>query len=69
MDSTEDKSYIPTLVGGDYLSVTRAREEKHSTLWHIATSDLKENRLDGMIPMAEDWHAKVCLLEVSTYKN
>ncbi len=26
------------------------------------SSDLSVNRLDGMIPVAEDWHAKVMLM-------
>ncbi len=29
MDATEDKSYVATLVGGDYLSVARAREAQY----------------------------------------
>ena len=61
VETTEDKLYVTTLVGGDYLSVTRAREAQYIR----RTSELKENRLDGMLPVAEDWHAKVCFLEVS----
>lgn len=61
VDTTEDKSYITTLVGGDYLSVARAREAQYIR----RSSELEQNRFDGIMPVAEDWHAKVCLLEVS----
>ena len=60
-DDVEDRSYIFTLLGGDYLSVARAREVQY--IRH--SSELEENRLDGMIPVAEDWHANVCLMEVT----
>ena len=62
-DIVEDKLYVSTLLGGDYLSVARAREAQYIR----RSSELKENRLDGMIPVAEDWHAKVCFLEVSIH--
>lgn len=39
--TTGDKSYIPTLVGGDYLSDARAREAQY--IRH--SSELKENRV------------------------
>ena len=61
VDATEDKLYVPTLVGGDYLSVARAREAQYIR----RSSDLNKDRLDGLIPAAEDWHAKLCMLEVS----
>ncbi len=59
-DIAEDKAYITTLLGGDYLSVARARGAQHIR----RTSELALHRLDGFLPVAEDWHAKVCLLEV-----
>ena len=54
-------NHVSTLLGGDYLSVARAREAQYIR----RSSELKENRLDGMIPVAEDWHTKVCFPEVS----
>ncbi len=60
-DTTEDRVYITTLVGGDYLSAVRAREAQYIR----GTADLREHQLNGMLPMAEDWHAKVCFMEVS----
>lgn len=64
-DTTEDKSYVTTLLGGDYLSVARAREAQYIR----SSSERREDKLDGMLPVAEDWHAKVVLLEVSTKKS
>ena len=59
-DNTEDRVYVTTLVGGDCLSVTRA----HGARYIKRTSELAVHRLDGFLPVAEDWHAKLCLLEV-----
>ena len=56
----EDRSYITTLVGGDYLSVARARGAQQIRM----NSELEKHRLNGMLPVAEDWHVKVCLIEV-----
>ena len=60
-DITEDRVYITTLVGGDYLSAVRAREAQYIR----GSAELREHQLNGMLPMAEDWHAKVCFMEVS----
>ena len=60
-DITEDREYVKTLLGGDYLSVAHARGAQHIR----RTAEMEKYRLDGMLPVAEDWHAKVCLLEVS----
>ena len=60
-DNTEERVYVTTLVGGDCLSVTRARGAQYIR----RTSELAVHRLDGVLPVAEDWHAKLCLLEVS----
>ena len=58
---TEDKSYVKTLLGGDYLSAAHARGAQQIR----RTAELEERRLDGFLPTCEDWHAKVCLLEAS----
>ena len=47
-------------MGGDCLSVTRARGAQYIR----RASELAVHRLDGFLPVAEDWHAKLCLLEV-----
>ena len=43
-----------------WLSVTHARGAQYIR----RTSELAVHRLDGFLPVAEDWHAKLCLLEV-----
>lgn len=59
---TEDHSFVTTLLGGDYLSAARARGAQVIR----RNSELEKHRLDGVLPVSEDWHAKVCLLEAST---
>lgn len=59
-DKQQDKCYATTLLGGDYLSVARARGAQQIR----STADFQEDRLDAFLPVAEDWHAKVCFLEV-----
>ncbi len=56
----QDKQFLTTLVGGDYLSVARARGAQVIR----STSELTKDTLNGLLPVAEDWHAKVCLIEV-----
>ena len=58
-DNTEDRVYVTTLVGGYCLSVTRARGARYIR----RTSELAVHRLDGFLPVVEDWHATLCLLE------
>lgn len=49
-----------TLLGGDQLTVARARGSKAIRGDH----DSNQQRLDGLLPTVEDWHAKQCLLKV-----
>ena len=58
---SSEKTFITTLVGGDYLSTARAR----GAMLIRGNSELQEHALKGFLPVSEDWHAKVCLLEVS----
>ena len=53
----EDNHFLTTLVGGDYLSVARAR----GTQLIRSTSELEKHKLNGIFPVAEDWHAKYAL--------
>ena len=49
------------LFGGDLLTAKRARGSQH-----IRSNSLRgKERLEGLKPVIEDWHAKVCLLGVS----
>ena len=57
-DLTEEKTFVTTLVGGDYLSAVRAR----GAMLIRGNSELQ---LKGFLPVSVDWHAKVCLMEVS----
>ena len=54
-------SLHPIIIGGDQLTAARARGAKKAKL-HV---DSPISRLEGLIPVAEDWHTKVVLLEVS----
>ena len=50
-----------TLMGGDQLTVARARGSQR-----IRSNSLRpRDRLEGIVPVCEDWHAKGCLLTVS----
>lgn len=48
------------LVGGDQLTAARAR----GAIRQRQNSLTAMERLEGFIPVAEDWHAKVCLITV-----
>ena len=52
-----------TLVCGDHLSTARARN-------CVMIQNNAENNfgtLNGLLPVVEDWHVKVCLMEVGTF--
>ena len=54
-------SLHPIIIGGDQLTAARARGAKKAKL-HVNSPI---SRLEGLIPVAEDWHTKVTLLKVS----
>ena len=58
----EDHSFVTTLVGGDQLTTARAC----CALLIQEDRDLGKDCLDGLLPVTEDWHAKLCLMEVTT---
>ena len=60
-DSTHDTRFITTLLGGDYLSVARARGAQFIR----SNAELNSQTLNGFLPVAEDWHVKVCFMNVS----
>ena len=51
------------LFGGDQLTVARARGAQHVR----KNSVDGVGRLDGLVPVCEDWHARVVLLSVSHF--
>ena len=60
-----DVVYVYMFSGGDQLTAARARSGQR-----IRSNSLRgKDRLEGMVPVIEDWHAKVCLLGVSKYMS
>ena len=57
----EDYKFCRTLIGGDQLTIARARGSSAARVDHSTARD----RLNGLMPVIEDWHAKQCLLKVS----
>jgi len=55
-----EECYHRILFGGDQLTVSRSRGAQ-SIRYH---DDDSEERLDGMIPVTEDWHARLTLMRV-----
>ena len=59
---THTQDYVlPILLGGDQLTCARARGCKRARMNGNSCTE----RLDGLVPCCEDWHAKVLLLSVS----
>lgn len=56
----EDRCYR-TLFGGDQLTVCRSRSAQSAR----CNDDVSEERWDGLIPVTEDWHARMTLMRVS----
>ena len=48
------------LLGGDQLTVSRIRSAQAARL----NSESGSGQLRGFMPVVEDWHAKLCLMEV-----
>ena len=49
------------LFGGDQLTVARIR----GVIRQRQNSETSQGRMEGLVPVIEDWHAKVCLMSVS----
>lgn len=47
--------FCPILLGGDQLTAARVRGAKKAKV----SDELPANRLEGIIPVAEDWHTKM----------
>ena len=60
MDDSIPGSSFPILFGGDQLTTERARTVKNV----LSNSDASTSRLENLIPVTEDWHAKMCLYKV-----
>ena len=59
----QEFNYVTSLVGGDQLSVARARGSQEICL----NGNNRKEKLRGLLPVAEDWHAKMCFMEVGWY--
>ena len=57
-DATE---FFPILIGGDQLTAARIR----GTQALRVTEDKAVDRLQGLLPVVEDWHARMSLVDVS----
>ena len=55
-----DDRFHQLLFGGDQLTVARARGAQRIR----ANSESASARLQGLVPVCEDWHAKQCLMGV-----
>lgn len=60
-----DETKEPTVFGGDQLTEERA----HGVQKLRRTATSRESRLDGFLPTAESWHAKMAFLKVSRLKQ
>ena len=56
----DDEMFHQILLGGDQLTAARARGSIAARQDHIT----RRERLEGLLPVVEDWHAKQCLLKV-----
>lgn len=61
----KDHILVTTLVGGDQLTTARARGAQLIQ----SDYDSSKDRLAGLLPVTEDWHAKMCLMKVISYMH
>ena len=53
--------FSPVLLGGDQLTAARDRGAKKAKV----SADIPLKRLEGIVPVAEDWHTKMNFMAVS----
>ena len=56
----DNSRFFSILFGGDQLTVARARSAQSLR----ATHDSAKERLEGLHPVIEDWHARMTLMKV-----
>ena len=56
----QNQEYWTTLLGEDLLSIVRARGAQRIQS-NFAT---KKDKLNSLLPVAEDWHRKLCFMDV-----
>ena len=57
----QNAKFSPIIMGGDHLTAERARGAIRIRM----NSDTPVKQLQGLIPISEDWHAKLNMLEVN----
>ena len=57
----DDTRFFPILFGGDMLTSARIR----GTQALRSTEDKAVERLEGVVPVTEDWHSRMTLMKVS----
>lgn len=62
---SKDHILVTTLVGGDQLTTARTRGAQLIR----SDCDSSKDRLAGLLPVTEDWHAKMCLMKVISYTH
>lgn len=58
--AVDNSHFFHILMGGDQLTVARAR----GTAALRVTHDTPTERLSGIVPVIEDWHARLTLMKV-----
>ena len=61
----EEETFHQILFGGNQLTVARARGSCSIRCDHVTSITSRRDRLEGLLPVVEDWHAKQCLLKVT----
>ena len=61
-DVIENDHFHHILFGGDLLTCARAGGGGDA-------QRIRQSRLEGLIPVVKDWHAKACFLGVSVYNK
>ena len=58
-----EECYHRILLGSDQLTVSRSRSAQGAR----CNDDQPVQRLDGLVPVTEDWHARMTLMRVRLY--
>ena len=61
----DDTQFHPILFGGDQLTVSRMRGAQILRDTHDKATD----RFEGIVPVIEDWHARMTFLKVSIHNS
>lgn len=60
VEVVDEYNFHQILFGGDQLTCARARGSQKAKVSEVTN----RAQLLGLVPVAEDWHTKMCLLEV-----